>query len=680
MRGAIIAVAFGAHLALWTDAAAAADPTEGALNPEELRGLDIEQLMKVDVTILSRTEEKVFETPAAITVITGDDVLRSGATSIPDALRWVPGLFVGRSTSNTWVVGAHGLSDLALSNKFLTLTDGRTTFSPFIGGTFWGQQYLFLPDLDRIEVIRGPGATVWGSNAVSGVINVITKPADKTQGLSTYGAAGTFDQAQAGVRYGGKIGEAAYRVYATTFKRAGMASDTDGGPADEWWSIQGGFRIDWSPAAHDSLTLQGDAYLNEAGSSFQAPVYGPPFSARLAIAEQFTGSNLLGRWTHSFGGNTALTVQGYFDRVARTAETEPDPLLEYGINTYDLDTRLDTAIGKRQRLGVGAGVRLVDFDIPQHPMGPLVLGEDFRKLAPLWWVWGQDTIALVPDRLRAILGVRFEHNYFSGFEIQGTARVAFTPTERQTLWAAVSRAVRAPAMSDQFLRVDLAAMPPATVVAFVGDGGVQAEVLWAYDIGYRLQLSKALLVDAVAFVDSYSGLLSGEPGLPQPDPFHPGFTLMPLTLTNSVNGIYAGADVSVSFRPVRRFGLTGFYSYLRVDLDPRSGSRTPLDAVRMREGLTPAHTAGARAQLDLPGRVDLDLLFRVLSALSGVDVDGYVELNARLAWRATRTVELSVVGQNLLHGGHVEVPELTLLSEAALRVPRSVYGRVDWRW
>ncbi len=648
--------------------------------PEELGGLDIEELMAIKVTIVSKSEESVFRAAAPITTITGDDVRRSGATSIPDALRGAPGLFIGRGTSRDWVVASRGVTNLAGSNKFLTLIDGRTIYSPLFGGTFWSEQDVFFPDLDRIEIIRGPGATVWGANAVSGAINVITKPADQTQGLYIYGGGGTLDRAFGGARYGGRIGDAAYRVYVKGFERAGLADGPARDSPDQWWMGQGGFRLDWKPTWNDDLTVQGDVYANSGGRSFRSPVYGPPFSARVAIDEQQAGGNVLARWTHRIAGDTELTLRGYFDRVERSPGADPDPLIEYGISSYDIEGRLDASLGRRQRLGLGSGLRLVDFEVPRRTAGPVIINEDVSRLAPSYWVWGQDTIAIVPDIVRLTLGLRLERNDFSGLEAQGTGRVAVTPSERQTLWAAASRAVRVPALADHVPRFDAAVMPPATVIAFVGDTAFEAEVLWAYNLGYRIRPANDLLVDASVFLDSYTGLQGSGPGPPRPDPVHPGFNLVPFVHGNGVDGIYLGADLALSVRPMRRLGVTAFVSYVHGDLEPAPGSQVLREEIEQREGLMPAHTIGARASVDLPAGVEVDAALRVVGALAGVSVNGYAELDLRLGFRPAKSLEVSIFGQNLLHRDHVELPELIFTSEGALGAPRAVYGRVDWRW
>jgi len=366
-------------------------------SPSALKKLSLEELMHIEVTSVSRSPERLFDAASAVQVITGDDVRRSGATSIPEALRLAPNLDVAQVNSHDWAISARGFNN-TIANKLLVMIDGRTVYTRLYAGVFWDVQNVLLEDLDRIEVVSGPGGTLWGANAVNGVINIITKSAKDTQGTYLSGAGGSLLQDFGAARYGGSIGtNLYYRVYGQRFDRNSTVFPSGQDAADSSEMTQGGFRLDWYPSDGNTLTLQGDAY----GGNEQ----GQPSDTTL------NGQNVLGRWTHTFSPESDLQVQTYFDRTWRRI---PGTFAE-DLKTYDFDFQHRFALGERQSIVWGAGYRLMQDEVENSPA--LAFLPPNRNLQ-LFSGFLQDEITLIPERLKFTAGTKVEHNDFSGVEVQ----------------------------------------------------------------------------------------------------------------------------------------------------------------------------------------------------------------------------------------------------------------------
>ncbi len=614
--------------------------SDQAINsPAELKGLTLEQLMNVQVTSVSRQAEPLFSLPSAVQVITHEDIQRSGATSIPEALRLAPNLQVAQVDSRQWAISARGFNN-GLANKLLVMIDGRVVYTPLFAGVFWDVQDTLLEDLDRIEVISGPGATLWGANAVNGVINIITKNAEDTQGLLVSGGGGTFLEHFVGARYGFKLGENVYlRLYGKYLDRDNTVLPGGVDATNEWWMSQGGFRMDWVPPGGDRLTFQGDAY---GGQSQQVS----PGDISL------NGQNVLARWTHPLGADSDLTVQTYWDRTHRHT---PESFAE-DLNTYDIDFQHRFPVVDWFSVIWGAGYRLLADDV--------VNPTNFAFLPPsrnmqLFSGFLQGDFTLVPDRFKVTLGTKLEHNDFSGFEVQPSMRIAWTPDDRQTIWGAISRAVRSPSRVD----TDLYA-PPQPPFLLAGGPQFDSEKLLAYEAGYRIRPLNSLALSVAGFYNDYDQIRSLETNRLSNNAFIIG---------NDNRAEIWGIEFSGTFQPASWWRLRGGYTFLhkRVFLKP-GGS----DLNRGRaEGDDPEHQFLLQSMLDLPCHLSLDGVLRYVDELPSPHVDSYVTMDARLAWEPVRGLEFSIVGQNLFEDQHREFG-----SAAATEIPRSVYGKVTWSY
>jgi iron complex outermembrane recepter protein len=605
-----------------------------------LKRLSLEQLMNIEVTSVSRRPEKLSATASAIQIITGDDIRRSGATNLPEALRLSPNLQVAQANASQWAVSARGFNNV-LANKLLVLIDGRTVYTPLYAGVFWDVQNLPLETVDRIEVISGPGGALWGANAVNGVINIVTKPAGETQGLALEGGGGTEMHAFGGLRYGGKAGSrGAFRVYGMGFGRGATLTRDQTDAGDAWGLGQGGFRVDWTGGRTDGFTLQGDYYEARPDPDGNADI-----TAR--------GANAVGRWTRTLSEGSDLQVQLYYDRTHRDFGNG----FAEDLSTYDLDGQHRFQLDSRQEIVWGLGYRLMDHETENLE---LFAFEPAHKLLHLVSGFVQDEIAL-SDRLRATVGTKVEHTTYTGIEIQPSGRLAWTPAASQTVWAAVSRAVRTPARIDRDFR--LSALPGVPVI--LGTDFESEDVL-ALELGWRQQPTPNLSLSLATFYHEYDDLRSAEPG---PPPLG-----LPITFANGVEGHTYGLELSSVYQASAGWRLRGGYTLLKKDLTVTPGSND-LNRGSV-ESNDPEHQVLIQSSADLPGGIGLDAVIRAVDQLPEPRVPGYVDLDLRLSWSPTPRLELSVTGQNLLHGDHVEfIPT----SPSTRRIERGVYGKLTWR-
>ena len=609
-------------------------------SPGVLKRLSLEQLMNVEVTTVSRRPEKLSATASAIQIISSEDIRRSGASSIPEALRLAPNLQVAQVNASQWAVSARGFNNV-LANKLLVLIDGRTVYTPLYAGVFWDVQNVPLESVDRIEVVSGPGGALWGANAVNGIINIITKSAGDTQGLAVEGVGGS-ELGLGVLRYGGRSGSGlSYRVYGEGFKR-GSTVLFDGTDAQDSWGLgQGGFRVDWGGGKANAFMVEGDYYDGRPD---------PDGGAEVVVR----GGNAVGRWNRVLSEGSDLQLQVYYDRSWRDFGNG----LTEDLSTYDLDAQHRFQLGRRQEIIWGVGARLMDHTTENLPAFAFLPA---HRTLQLYSGFVQDEIALVDGRLRLALGSKFEHNSYTGFEIQPSARLAWTPTSRHTVWAAVSRAVRTPARIDRDFFLFLA--PGVPLFAFED---LQSEEVLATELGWRLQPQDRVSLALSTFYNDYDDLRTAEPG---PPPFG-----IPITLGNGLQGHTYGVELAALWQVIDQWRVRGGYTFLKKELSLKPGSLDLNGATA--ESNDPEHQFLIQSTADLPGRLELDAVFRFVDALPDPPVPSYAGLDLRLGWRATRRLELAVVGQNLLHDEHVEfIPS----NPAPRRLQRSVYGKITWR-
>ena len=653
-------VASGAVLCL-----ALSSPADTTSGPSDLTDVPIETLLEMEVTTVARKTEKLSQSPAAVSVLTQDDLRRSGATSIPEALRLVPGLEVARLDASQWAVSARGFNDV-FANKLLVLQDGRSIYTPLFSGVFWDVQGAMLEDIDRIEVIRGPGASLWGANAVNGVINIITKSAKETQGTLITAGGGTEERGFGGIRYGGKFNDNAYfRVYGSYFDHDDSVLLNGQDANDAWQMGRWGFRMDWDASEQYLLTLQGDAYrgaVNQVFGAF-APTNPPIFSQTVHDEFDVRGGNVLGRWSHTFSPNSDLRLQAYYDRTERDAV-----IFKETRDTFDIDFQHRFALGERNDVMWGAGYRATSDKVGNTPT--IALNPDNRTV-DLFSGFIQDEIALAPDRLRLTLGSKFEQNDFTGFEAQPSGRLLWTPAAHQTFWASISRAVRTPSRveDDVTLNQPREVTPGFFVpITIQGNRDFGSESLLAYEIGYRTQPHQRLSLDLAGFYNDYDNLRSLEQDPVVPTLFHVG---------NKLYGESYGVETAATLEITRWWRLQPAYTFLQMALHKRPGSTDSTS--EQDEGKSPRHQMSVRSSMDLPGDLSLDCTVRYVDHLPALTISSYVELDVRLGWRLNRNLELAIVGQNLLEGRHREFSP-SFINTQQTAIQRGVYGKLTLRF
>jgi iron complex outermembrane receptor protein len=610
--------------------------------PSALKKLSVEELMDIEVTSVSKRPEKLSETASAIQVITREDLRRSGATSLPEALRLASNLEVARVDSRQWAISARGFNNTA-ANKLLVLIDGRTVYTPLFSGVFWDVQDTLLEDIDRIEVISGPGATLWGANAVNGVINVTTRSAKDTPGLLLSGGDGTEFRGFGGIRYGGTLSSNLhYRVYGKFFDRDSTVFPNGRDATNDWRMGQGGFRLDWDMSEANVLTLQGDIYGGRIAQ--------PGTNGDIKVG----GGNVIGRWSHTISENSDLKLQLYYDRTHRNI---PGTFAE-DLDTYDADFQHRFPLGERNNIVWGLGYRLIEDDVGNTP----ALAFLPARLSRQWFSgFAQDEIALVKDRLHLTLGTKIEHNDYTGFEVQPSGRLAWKITQRQTAWGAISRAVRTPSRIDNELFAP--GSPP-----FILQGGTNfvSEELVAYELGYRIQPHERLSLSAAAYYNDYDNLRSIE----RVDPTN----AFPLVIGNGQKGESYGAELTADYRVTDWWRLRAGYTELQIHVRPKPGSTDTSKGSG--ESHDPNHQFSLRSSLDLPCHLEFDGGFRYVTHIANQRIPSYGELDLRLAWRPIPKLEFAIVGQNLLHDHHAEFGTLASRQE----IERSVYGKITYWW
>jgi len=610
----------------------------------ELKKLSVEDLMNIEVTSVSKRPEKLKDVSSAIQVITREDIRQSGATSVPEALRLAPNLQVAQVNASQWAISARGFNNV-LSNKLLVLIDGRVVYTPLYAGVFWDVQNLLLEDIERIEVISGPGGTLWGANAVNGVINITTRSSAQTKGLFAEGGAGTLLRSYGGLRYGGNIREhLTYRVYGTAFKK-GSTEGTDGSdPHDDWTMFQGGFRLDWEAGEKDAITLQSNYYDNRPNPDGKTPVVA-------------SGKNATARWSHTSVNGQTYQLQAYYDETWRNFGSG----LAENLRTYDVEWHINHYLGRRHTLAWGAELRLMDDHVNNLPSFAFEPG---NKLLHLYSVFLQDEIALIQDKLRLTLGTKVEHNNYTGFQYSPNIRLALTPSSTQMLWAAVSRAVRNPSRIDRDF--SLYAAPGVAVIGAAGDR-FQSESLLAYELGWRYTANEKFSTSVATFYNVYDNIRSAEPG--------PAPSGIPIIFANGVKGETYGAEVSGIYNVSGWWRLRGGYTFLKKNLAIKSTSADLNGGTA--ESDDPEQQFLIQSMMSLPGKIELGAVLRYVDKLSKPPVPNYTELDLRAGWKMNKFIELNIVGQNLIGDTHAEfIPS----SPAPRRIQRSVYGKIICRF
>ena len=614
----------------------------------DLKDLSIEELSNIEVTSVSKREERLSDAPTSVFVITSEDIRRSGATSLPEALRLAPNLQVARISANEYAVSARGFNSTA-ANKLLVLIDGRSVYSPLFSGVFWDVQDVMLEDIERIEVISGPGGTLWGVNAVNGVINVITRSAAQTQGGLVVAGGGNRED-RASLRYGGTFDSGVnYRVYATHFDMQDTETQAAGMKDDAAHQTQVGFRTDWDRGS-DTFMIKGDAYTGRDGQPQPGSI--SINGQQLPLGQiSLSGANLIGRWEHSLAGGGGLTVQEYYDHTERTvpptfADSQGivDLQLQYSASPIGAHTAV---LGAEYRYGMDR-----DTNSVYVALLPANLDQSWSS------VFAQDEIALRDD-LRLTLGARVEHNDYTGTEFLPTGRLAWKLAPNQLLWSAASRTDRAPSRLDHDTFVP--GQPPYLLR---GGPGVLAETADDYELGYRGQITSAASFSATVYHTVYDRLRTSQ--------VDPSFTY--LFYGNGMQGTTSGLELWASYQATSIWRLNGGFNRLRQSLHLTPYS-IDVGAVQGTEGANPARWGMLRSSLDVGPRTQFDVTLRYVGSLSQPAVPSYTALDLRLGWRLHRNIDLSVAGQNLLGGGHGEFTDVATRTD----FKRAVFVKLEYR-
>jgi iron complex outermembrane receptor protein len=645
----------------------------------DLKHLSIEDLMNLEVTSVAKEPQRLLQAAAAIQVITADDIRRSGAASIPEVLRLADNLQVAQINAHDWAISARGFN-ANLANKLLVLVDGRAVYTPLYGGVLWNVQDCLLADIERIEVISGPGGTLWGANAVNGVINIITKAAQDTQGLYALAAGGQQLQEQAGIRYGATLAPGVYLRAYGKYTDAGQEVTSSGTGADDSWHVgRGGFRLDAEPSAPNHLTLQGDFY----SGAEDVPATG---------GAGLSGGNILGRWTHATPGGASMNLQFYYDHTHLSQPFAASPAappfftgfpaasLKDDLDTYDLDFQYHFAWGTRHKVSWGLGYRAThesDEDLSIVRFAPSVLSQT------LYSGFVQDEIMLA-RRVYLTVGSKLEHNDYTGFEFEPSARLQWNLESTQLLWGAISRAVRTPSRYDRDLLVPsglVNAPPPLQfpTIFLKGSPDFVSETLLAYEVGYRAQIGPKLAASVSAFYNDYHNLRSTTATPTTAVYVFP----YPVFFQNNLEGETHGLEISASYQMLEWWRLHAGYDLLQEHIHVRPGEVDATGATN--ETADPQQQVALRTSMDLSRDMTLDAAVRWVDSLhinsgpTGGPVVGtvpsYTELDSGIAWHATKSLELSLMGRNLLHAHHTEYG---FPSPTREQIERSVFGRITW--
>ena len=652
---------------------------QSAQNPlaqhRDLTQESLEDLMSVEVTSVSKKEQKLSRTASAVFVITPEDIRQSGATNIPDLLRMVPGMDVAQINGNTWAISARGLNG-QFANELLVMIDGRNVYSPTSGGVFWDTLDVTLENIERIEIIRGPGATVWGGNAVNGVVNIIRKKAGDTQGMLVVAGAGNMEPGFGTVEYGARAGgHTDYRIYSKYFSIDEMNDRQAEGGGDGWHLLRAGFRSDTTVSEKDSLILQGSIYAGREGDPVPIlPSITSPGPVNQQLFANLSGGSLQSIWNHTYTERSDSTLSASYDGYERSDR------LGDKRKTFNLDFEHHFQQGRRQDFVWGLGYRWTAENsqgsldvslIPPNQSTSVVSG------------FLQDEIAAIPDRLYVTVGTKVERNTYSGFAALPSVRAVYEFSNRRMAWAAISRAVRTPSEADVSLRLNVAGFtePDGThvLISVLGNPHVEDERVTAYEAGYRTEMGQRLSIDLAAYYNRYDHQTSSEPATPffelTPLPAH---LVLPTIGQNRIDGETHGLEITAKWKVARRWTLNASYDFERIHMHrepPSQDTETAPDT----NGSDPHVHARIRSHVDLSHRVGWDAAAYFTDRLLAQGVPSYTRVDTGLSWRWTERLTLSVVGQDLLRAQHLEFLDSSGATNSTL-IRRSCYGKVIWHF
>jgi iron complex outermembrane recepter protein len=641
----------------------------------DLAARSLEDLMNIEVTSVSKTKQTLSHTASAVFVISPEDITRSGATNIPDLLRMVPGVDVAQINASTWAVSVRGFN-ARFSNELLVMVDGRPVYTQTFGGVFWDVLDLPMEDIERIEVIRGPGGSIWGANAVNGVINIITKKASETPGGLVVAGGGNTDQGFGTMQYGGRAGEQTdYRMYTKYLNQDHLPSPAGQDGGDGWHLFQVGFRTDSVLSSKDTLTFEGNIYTGREGTpTVEFPSVTATGPQNIEVLANLSGGFIQGVWNHTSSADSDTSLQVSWDRY------KLNDILHEHRGTLNIDFQNHYSGWARQNIVWGLTYR---YSLSDSDGGLSVSLVPAGLATQLFGSFIQDEITIVPDKFYLTVGAKLEHNYYTGLDFMPTARVAWVPTQHHTLWAAVSKAERTPSSIDTAIRSDLSGFTGAggvpVLVELIGNPHFQNEGLIAYEAGYRTTVRKQLSIDLAAYYNDYSNQETTEPAAPffenTPPPPH---LVLPLTHENLMHGETQGIEVAANWQPIHRWTLSPGYAFeeIHMHLSPVSQDTT---SVSEAQGSSPDHSAQLRSHFELAHGLAWDASAYFVDRLTNPVERAYTRLDTGLSWKFAESASLGIFGQNLLSGAHEEFVDPTGSVRTTL-IKRTAYVKFTWRF
>ena len=655
-----------------------------AVSSQEVPDLSLEDLLKAEVVTVARKSQTLQSSAAAVFVINRDDIERSGATSIPEALRLAPGVQVARISNNRWAVSVRGFNG-RFSNKLLVLMDGRSIYSQLFSGVIWEAEDTLLDDIDRIEVIRGPGAAMWGANAMNGVINIITRKSRDTQGVLLTAGGGDKEGTFGAARVGGASDNGHFRVWAKGFSKDPSVNLLEKAARDDWDAQRVGFRGDWTPASGRRLMVSGGAHQGTSGERWDKPDLAALNFVATDITQKNKGAHVLGRydWQDESG------AESVFQTYADTAEINVQTQIREKRTTFDVDFQHRLPVGTSHDLMMGLGYRASRDDIET---GGIFTVDPAKREFRLWSAFVHDDIRLVPDTWRLMLGARMEDNNVSGFALQPNARLMWTPDPNVTVWTSAARAVRTPsrterdALADLWLDLPPSATNPGPFPVLIrytprADRDLINETVVTYELGYRHNFGKQVSLDIAAFHNQYEDLRTAVAGTPVPNALPvPSYLILPITPQNLLKAKSEGVEVVLDYHPTTWWRLQPSYTYLTVKGTPETADPINQNYSDFLTGTAPRHQWSLRSSMSLPRQQQFDLWVRHASrrdiaSVNGGNIPAYSTLDVRYAWRFTQGWEASLVGQNLLERTHLEFWQDQLPAEQTL-IERGWYAKI----
>lgn len=627
----------------------------------DLSKLSLKELTEIEVTLASKKSEPASEASAAVYVITSEDIKKSGMNSVPELLKMVPGIQVSRIDSSKWAIGSRGFAR-EFANKLLVLLDGRTIYHPMFSGVVWDENMVSPEDIERIEVIRGPGATLWGANAVNGIINIVTKKAEDSQGGLVSVGAGNFEKGFGTIRYGGSIGEDLYyKAYANGFLRDNT-KNTNGKLNDSSWDVErAGFKSEWHKSEHEEVVFQGDGYVGAKNDTMETvPSLTTPFFASTNSDHQYKSWNVLGKYSNELSDTSKIDFQAYYDFISR--EFYP---IKYDIHTIDFDFQHSMNLNARNELVWGLGYRNIFYSLEETNIFRFDNSE-LETNKQLFSAFVQNKYSVIPEEVFLTIGSKFEHNDYTGFELQPNVRISWLPTEDQTLWAAISKAVRSPNRTEDSL-TQIVQGTSRGYVAFTPNKDFKSEELVAYEVGYRVQPRENLSFDIAAFYNDYNRLRTSELSGPMaPD------IAVTLKGNNGANARAYGFELAANWNVTEKWELAGSYSMLEMDIGLEDGSRDTIS--RKDKNRAPKNMFNIRSSYDIADDIQLTNGLYFIDDLPGDGIPAHLRFDAQLAWKPLDNLELRLIGQDLLDDYHPEFGPAVY--NLPTEIPRSIYGKV----